>query len=467
MVHTITFRVASEQALDFWAARLAAEGIETRRGRTDGCASTIPKGLGLELAVVATAGRAARRAASRDPRRARAPGLRRRARVRAPIPRRAAGCSRARSASSPTGASSWEARGAVRGGLYAYDPPPASGPGIPGAGTVHHVAWASNMDEQDGLARDRPSRRTPPERDHRPLLVPLDLLPRAERRPVRDRHARPGLHDRRGPRAPRRGADPAAGVRAPARPDRAGADAAPRSAGVVAAGHVVELVTTLAPARAARGRRAGRARSCSCTAAAPTSTTSTRCSTRSTRSAACSGSLRAARSRCRPAAPTGTGSAGSRHPIRRRSSRPSSRRPRFLDALPVPLDRVVLGGFSQGAVMSWALGLGAGRPRPAAIIALSGLHAAGRGVRARPGRPRGLPGRGRARLARPRDPGRVRPRGGGGGPRRRRRRALARDARCPHTIDPRVLPRAAGVRPRRHLGTATASGPARPYNPPG
>ena len=43
----------------------------------------------------------------------------------------------------------------------------------------------------------------------------------------------------------------------------------------------------------------------------------------------------------------------------------------FLDALPVPIDRVVLGGFSQGAVMSWALGLGAGRPRPAAIMTLS------------------------------------------------------------------------------------------------
>ena len=45
----------------------------------------------------------------------------------------------------------------------------------------------------------------------------------------------------------------------------------------------------------------------------------------------------------------------------------------FLDALPVPIDRVVRGGFSQGAVMSWALGLGAGRPRPAAIVALSGF----------------------------------------------------------------------------------------------
>ncbi|MEO5632537.1 phospholipase [Gaiella sp.] len=45
----------------------------------------------------------------------------------------------------------------------------------------------------------------------------------------------------------------------------------------------------------------------------------------------------------------------------------------FLDALPVPIDRIVLGGFSQGAVMSWALGLGRGRPRPAAIMALSGF----------------------------------------------------------------------------------------------
>jgi phospholipase/carboxylesterase len=36
-------------------------------------------------------------------------------------------------------------------------------------------------------------------------------------------------------------------------------------------------------------------------------------------------------------------------------------------------ERTVLGGFSQGSVMSYALGLGAGRPRPAGIIALSGF----------------------------------------------------------------------------------------------
>jgi phospholipase/carboxylesterase len=39
----------------------------------------------------------------------------------------------------------------------------------------------------------------------------------------------------------------------------------------------------------------------------------------------------------------------------------------------IPPTRTVLGGFSQGAVMSYALGLGAGRPTPAAIVGLSGF----------------------------------------------------------------------------------------------
>jgi phospholipase/carboxylesterase len=36
-------------------------------------------------------------------------------------------------------------------------------------------------------------------------------------------------------------------------------------------------------------------------------------------------------------------------------------------------ERTVLGGFSMGAVMSYALGLGAGRPRPGGILAFSGF----------------------------------------------------------------------------------------------
>ena len=45
----------------------------------------------------------------------------------------------------------------------------------------------------------------------------------------------------------------------------------------------------------------------------------------------------------------------------------------LLDGLSVPIERVVIGGFSQGAVMSYALALGADRPRPAGIVALSGF----------------------------------------------------------------------------------------------
>jgi phospholipase/carboxylesterase len=49
----------------------------------------------------------------------------------------------------------------------------------------------------------------------------------------------------------------------------------------------------------------------------------------------------------------------------------------WLEKLPevtgVPLERTVLGGFSMGAVMSYALGLGAGRPTPAGILGLSGF----------------------------------------------------------------------------------------------
>ena len=39
----------------------------------------------------------------------------------------------------------------------------------------------------------------------------------------------------------------------------------------------------------------------------------------------------------------------------------------------LPPGQMVIGGFSQGAVMAYALGLAAARPRPAAIIALSGF----------------------------------------------------------------------------------------------
>jgi phospholipase/carboxylesterase len=43
----------------------------------------------------------------------------------------------------------------------------------------------------------------------------------------------------------------------------------------------------------------------------------------------------------------------------------------FLARHDIAHDRLVVGGFSQGGVMSYALGLGEGRPRPAGVVALS------------------------------------------------------------------------------------------------
>ena len=45
----------------------------------------------------------------------------------------------------------------------------------------------------------------------------------------------------------------------------------------------------------------------------------------------------------------------------------------FVEATGVPPEKIVLGGFSQGTAMSYALSLRAGRPSPAALVALSGF----------------------------------------------------------------------------------------------
>jgi phospholipase/carboxylesterase len=63
----------------------------------------------------------------------------------------------------------------------------------------------------------------------------------------------------------------------------------------------------------------------------------------------------------------------------------------LVDELPVPIDRVVLGGFSQGCVMSWATALGPGRPRPAGIIGMSGFLPRVPGFALDLGRAEGLP----------------------------------------------------------------------------
>jgi phospholipase/carboxylesterase len=65
------------------------------------------------------------------------------------------------------------------------------------------------------------------------------------------------------------------------------------------------------------------------------------------------------------------------HPEPRTFARTFAALAAWIDSIPgelgVPPGRTILGGFSQGAVMAYALGLAAGRPAPAGILALSGF----------------------------------------------------------------------------------------------
>ncbi|HEX4344568.1 MAG TPA: phospholipase [Solirubrobacteraceae bacterium] len=57
----------------------------------------------------------------------------------------------------------------------------------------------------------------------------------------------------------------------------------------------------------------------------------------------------------------------------------------------IPWERTVLGGFSMGCVMSYATGLGPGRPSPAGILAMSGFVPTVEGWAAELGDRAGLP----------------------------------------------------------------------------
>ncbi len=141
-VHRIVWRVASPQSIDFWDERLSANGVEPQRAG-DALRFRDPEGLEHELLVanvddepliadhpeipgeLALQGFHAVCAYSADP-----DASRRllEALEFEPV---------------DTG---WEARGERRGGLYVYDEPPAER-SLQGAGSVHHVAWASQLDQ--------------------------------------------------------------------------------------------------------------------------------------------------------------------------------------------------------------------------------------------------------------------------------------------------------------------------------
>ncbi len=145
MVYRVVWRVGTADALDFWAERLSEAGVESERA--DGrLLFSDPEDLVLELAVVETGdaplvadhpeipaelalqGFDSVRAYAFDPEQSRrfleeAMGFR------------------------SADESAYELRGQERGSLYVYDRTDTAGRG--GAGTVHHVAWASPMEEHE------------------------------------------------------------------------------------------------------------------------------------------------------------------------------------------------------------------------------------------------------------------------------------------------------------------------------
>ena len=95
--------------------------------------------------------------------------------------------------------------GGKRRGSLLRLPRPSRGAGRPGRGHGAPRRLGVARRGARGLARPGHRRRDAADPGDRPLLLPLRLLPGAERRPVRDRHPRrPGLRDRRADREPRR-----------------------------------------------------------------------------------------------------------------------------------------------------------------------------------------------------------------------------------------------------------------------
>jgi glyoxalase family protein len=145
MVHAVAWRVGSDAGLDFWAARLEHAGRPVERD--DGLVrSSDPEGIGIELVFEDVPDAPLAAAAPGVPAEHALQGF---AGVRA----HALEPERSRALLERLG---FSADGVLAGGrrraTYAYDPAPGER-GLQGAGTVHHVAWASR-DEDHGQWRE-------------------------------------------------------------------------------------------------------------------------------------------------------------------------------------------------------------------------------------------------------------------------------------------------------------------------
>jgi glyoxalase family protein len=135
MVHRILWRVGSLDALEFWRERLGIHG--------DVFAD--PEGLEHELVVIASSDAPLTAHAEGIPDEHALQGFHG---VRAYAARPAASSGLLEALGfAAEGDGAWRLAGDQRHGMYHQDPAPVD-PGIPGAGTIHHVAWSAADDAE-------------------------------------------------------------------------------------------------------------------------------------------------------------------------------------------------------------------------------------------------------------------------------------------------------------------------------
>ncbi len=144
MVHRVVWRVASPRAIDFWGQRLADHGVEAVRVG-ERILFTDPEGLGHELVVYDGPDEPLRAEHSEIPSEHALQGFDC-VRIYAGRPDSSVTLLRDVMNAAPMADNEWELRGQRRGGTIVLDEPPAEA-GVPGAGTVHHVAWGTTIEE--------------------------------------------------------------------------------------------------------------------------------------------------------------------------------------------------------------------------------------------------------------------------------------------------------------------------------
>ncbi len=145
MVHRIVHRVAGPGTLDFWEERLAGEGTETTRV-DGGLRFADPEGMRHELAVAETVDAPLIARHAEVPERFALQGFEA-VRAFSAAPEQSEALLRQVLEFTEGAPHDFEARGDQRGGRIVFEP--SRERGVPGGGTVHHIAWSVDRADQE------------------------------------------------------------------------------------------------------------------------------------------------------------------------------------------------------------------------------------------------------------------------------------------------------------------------------